>query len=206
MRPSLLFSVASSLGWLRGRSPVVAALGREGRVLDVGCGEGDLFGKLRGRVVGVDSNRGEVERLKAKGHDARLGDVTKLEFGDGEFPAVSCRNVIEHLPPEAAREMVAEIARVLAPGGVLVLVTPMPATIWNTFGHVKPYPPASIQKLLRPTSRESFDPVEGLRIERLMYLGRGGGRVLYALTTALATFLPFLRGSYLMVLRKNANG
>ncbi len=180
---------------------MLAALGA-GRVLDVGCGEGDLFAKLPGRVVGVDSNRGQIDRLRANGYDARIGDVTALEFADAEFDAVSCRNVIEHLPPEAARTMVAEMSRVLKPGGALVLVTPMPVTIWNTFGHVKPYPPSSIEKLLRPTSRESFDPVEGLRIERLMYLGRGRSRALYALTTALAIFLPLLRGSYLMILRK----
>lgn len=203
LRPSLRFSLASILGWLRGHSPVVSALG-SGKVLDVGCGEGDLFARLPGRVTGVDSNRGQIDHLRAEGCDARLGDVTALEFPDGSFPAVACRNVIEHLPPEAARAMVSEIVRVLEPGGALVLVTPMPATIWNTFGHVKPYPPAAVQKLLRPTSRESFDPVPGLTIESLMYLGRGGSRLLYALTTALALALPPARGSYLMVLRKDA--
>lgn len=202
LRPSLHFFFTSIFGWLRGQSPVVSALG-SGKILDVGCGEGDLFARLPGRVVGVDSNRGQIERIRAEGHDARLCDVTALDFPDGTFSAVACRNVIEHLSPEAARAMVSEIVRVLEPGGTLVLVTPMPTTIWNTFGHVKPYPPSSIEKLLRPTSRESFDPVSGLAIESLMYLGRGKSRLLYSLTTLLALALPSLRGSYLMTLRKN---
>lgn len=201
MKPNFGFTVSSVLGWLRGQSPVFEAV-RGRRTLDVGCGEGDLLARDRANFVGVDSNPAQVARLQAKGLAAQVGDVTALGFPDASFEAVSCRNVIEHLTPDQAYAMCREIVRVLQPGGTFALVTPMPATIWNTFGHTKPYPPTAIAKLLRPVSRESFEPLAGLAVEKLMYLGRGRSRAVYALTTALALFVPACRGSYLMVLRK----
>ena len=55
------------------------------------------------------------------------GSVFELPFGDGSFDVVTMFEVLEHIPAGTESEAFAEIARVLAPGGALVLTTPS----WN---------------------------------------------------------------------------
>jgi 2-polyprenyl-3-methyl-5-hydroxy-6-metoxy-1,4-benzoquinol methylase len=99
----------------------------EGRsLLDAGCGTG-LFSQAaaqRGaRVTSLDVGERLLEQVARKTDSERVvGDVAGLPFDDGRFDYVICTEVIEHtLQP---RRAVAELARVLAPGGTLVLTTP----------------------------------------------------------------------------------
>ena len=102
------------------------------RLLDAGCGTGDVSRTLatlvgrHGGVVGVDpSNTMLAEaRRRAVGLDApvdfRAGDVTALDWGDGEFDGAYCERVLQHLGrPETA---VAELVRVTKPGGRIVVL------------------------------------------------------------------------------------
>jgi SAM-dependent methyltransferase len=76
-------------------------------------------------VVGVDVNRAMLQRLRdrAPGADAvRVGPRDPLPFATGTFATVSLLDVAEHVPDEHA--LLAEIARVLAPGGRLLLSVP----------------------------------------------------------------------------------
>ena len=98
-----------------------------GRVLDVGCGDGDTAGlwlKQLGReYVGVDVSASAVKRACAAGLDARLiDDAAALPFDSNSFDSVVCIEVLEHLlfPNLAA----AEILRVLKPGGTLFATCP----------------------------------------------------------------------------------
>jgi SAM-dependent methyltransferase len=99
---------------------------RHARILDVGCGAGLALGELRARfaprvLAGVDSDASLVAQARAAHPDAELraGDVAKLEYADGSFDLVLCHQLLHHLSaPEAA---LAELNRVLAPGGVLLL-------------------------------------------------------------------------------------
>jgi SAM-dependent methyltransferase len=105
----------------------VGALGLTGgeRVLDVACGTGNaaaVAAAAGARVVGLDSSERlvQVARERVPGAEFVVGDATEMPFADGEFDAaVSVVGVIFASPAERA---VAEIARVVRPGG-LVAVT-----------------------------------------------------------------------------------
>ena len=60
---------------------------------------------------------------RGTGVDLLLGDLRRLPFADGTFTKAYSLDVLEHLSPEALRGMLAEAARVLAPGGALFVYT-----------------------------------------------------------------------------------
>ena len=95
------------------------------RVLDVGCGAGELaeriIQELGAEVVALDSSQRMVDLTKARGVDARLGDIQDLPFEDGSFDCVVAGWVIYHVANRA--QAIAECARVLEPGGRLVAPT-----------------------------------------------------------------------------------
>ncbi|OGY32315.1 MAG: hypothetical protein A3C02_04205 [Candidatus Andersenbacteria bacterium RIFCSPHIGHO2_02_FULL_45_11] len=99
--------------------------------LDVGCGTGLILRHLPKGSVGIDLNPRHLERAKKYVPDATLvlGDAEKLEFPDSSFSTVICTEVLEHLVhPQKA---LAEIRRVLKPGGRLIGSTPHHALIWK---------------------------------------------------------------------------
>ncbi len=100
------------------------------RILDVGCGGGLLaeeFAELGCAVTGVDPSTESLEAARAHarergldiGYREAVGD--RLPFNDGEFPAIYCCDVLEHV--DDVGRTVAEIARVLKPGGVFLYDT-----------------------------------------------------------------------------------
>jgi SAM-dependent methyltransferase len=95
------------------------------RVLEVGGGEGELAGRILTEVgaelVGIDQSEAMVEAQRAKGIDARVGDVQALPFTDGEFDAAVAAWMLYHVAD--LDSALAELARVLRPGGILVAVT-----------------------------------------------------------------------------------
>lgn len=93
----------------------------KGQALDVGCGIGDFL-RHRPGTVGVDINPATVEWCRQQGLDARLMEPDRLPFEDAAFDSAVLDNVLEHL--EAPGPLLAEIRRVLRPGGVLVVGVP----------------------------------------------------------------------------------
>ncbi|MBN1137731.1 MAG: methyltransferase domain-containing protein [Anaerolineae bacterium] len=101
------------------------------RVLDVGCGSGDLLrGMARQRpdwatLVGFDLSPGMANRAAdlAQGLPARffVGDAQALPFPDALFDVVMARHVLFYVPD--IDQAVAEAARVLRPGGRLLATT-----------------------------------------------------------------------------------
>jgi SAM-dependent methyltransferase len=83
----------------------------------------------------------------------RYGDITSTDFPDGRFDAVTCMSVIEHGVPVEA--FLAESARILRPGGVLVVSTDYDQQPPDTTGHhaygqqVHIFSPAEIEALVR---------------------------------------------------------
>jgi SAM-dependent methyltransferase len=89
-------------------------------VLDLGCGVGHSFHRLALReTVGIDLDAGA---LAGQERETVVADMRELPFGDGRFAAVVSVQSIEHVPdPE---RVLAEVVRVLKPGGSAVFVTP----------------------------------------------------------------------------------
>ena len=94
-------------------------------VLEVGPGPGELSERiateLGANVVAVDVSPRMVELTRARGIDARLGDVQSLQFGDESFDLVVAAWVLFH--PADLDRAVSEIARVVRPGGHLIAAT-----------------------------------------------------------------------------------
>ncbi len=87
-----------------------------GRLLDLGCGDQPYRSVFKhvDRYIGLDTpSNGKVHVY---------GDGMKLPFRNGVFDTVLCNEVLEHVPEPA--QLMAEVARVLRPGGILLLTAP----------------------------------------------------------------------------------
>lgn len=108
------------------RAPLYARAGlaTAGRVLDVGCGSGSVTAELTqataGRVVAVDADATMVARTRARLGDGAVAqaDGRALPFPDASFDIAVC-NLVLLWSPDPAR-VVAEMARVVRPGGVVL--------------------------------------------------------------------------------------
>lgn len=119
-----------ALGFARGR-----------RVLDVACGEGygaaALLRAGAAGLVGVDRAPEVVAHARARyGIDARAGDALDLPLADRSVDLVVSFETIEHVDDQA--RFLDECARVLAPGGTLVVSTPN-RPVYSAEGHHNPH-------------------------------------------------------------------
>lgn len=94
-------------------------ISRDTKILDAGCGEGVLVEAYRSQgypITGLD--------LHYSSDCICQGSITRIPFGAEEFDLVLCLDVIEHLAFEDQVTALAELGRVLRPGGTLVLALP----------------------------------------------------------------------------------
>lgn len=122
-RPAGAFEM---LHWIaQARAELVPPATRDGAVLvDVGCGAGLLAPHLRGkgyRHVGVDLTASALGQAAVHGVTPVRGDALALPLADAVADVVSAGELLEHVPDLAGA--VAEVCRVLRPGGLLVLDT-----------------------------------------------------------------------------------
>ncbi|MET8851633.1 methyltransferase domain-containing protein [Amycolatopsis sp. NPDC004625] len=115
------------------------------RVLDAGCGSGPLFAALRARgaaVTGIDQSEGMLAHARRRlGDDAdlRVADLAgPLPFGDAEFDDVMASLVLHYLRDWAPT--LAEVRRVLKPGGRLIASVNHPMMVNLTHRHEGPRP------------------------------------------------------------------
>jgi arsenite methyltransferase len=120
-------------------------------VLDLGCGRGAVLlaaAKLlpNGRAIGVDiwradqthnSQQNTLRNAELEGVadrvEVRTADITELPFGNDSVDVIVSSLVVHNIPsPEGRAKAISEAARVLRPGGRLVL-----ADIWATRSHVR---------------------------------------------------------------------
>jgi ubiquinone/menaquinone biosynthesis C-methylase UbiE len=112
---------------------VLSALGRRSprAILDVGCGTGQLAGRLRAafpraELVGCDFSAGMLGRAAGRDHgvDWVRADALRLPFADESFDALTCTEAFHWFSDQQAA--LAEFYRVLAPGGraLVALVNP----------------------------------------------------------------------------------
>jgi SAM-dependent methyltransferase len=96
----------------------LGALPRGTHVLDAGCGEGVLVDEFADRLAieGLDPNYSS-ERVQR-------GSLTALPYATGSFARALCLDVLEHLSFPEQGEALAELFRVVAPGGELLVTVP----------------------------------------------------------------------------------
>ncbi len=116
--------------WYQARSELLRTVlaeyvGDAERVLDVGSADGPSVGWLQGqgRRTAID-----IDIRGLKPNDV-CGSAVALPFKDGVFDVVAAFDVIEHIVPEDA--VVAELCRVLAPGGRLLISVPAYNWAWS---------------------------------------------------------------------------
>lgn len=114
-----------------GRDPATEALAAiveaaPARVLEVGCGTGAFAARLRAalpdtEVIAIDQSERMVELTRERGVTTRIADVAALPFDDASYDVVAAMWMLYHVPD--LRRGLAELARVLRPGGLLVAAT-----------------------------------------------------------------------------------
>jgi len=129
-----IFLMRGQLRKLPQRVANLAQLQAGEAVLDVGCGTGTLAIEaykrvgVTGRVCGIDPGPKQIARAHSKAERAGLpidfqaGVIEQLAFPDHSFDVVLSALMLHHLPDDLKRLGFAEIARVLKPGGRLVIV------------------------------------------------------------------------------------
>ena len=103
---------------------ILRFLNPHGKIADLGCGRGrhaEYFTKRGFSVTGVDISQEALNQVNPIVKTV-LADATNLPFEDGEYDAVLCSEVLEHLAEPI--DCVKEVHRVLKPGGVAVFTSP----------------------------------------------------------------------------------
>lgn len=107
------------------------------KVLDIGCvgmGVEDTYGgknwihgkmaKVAKKVIGIDIQKKEIEKLRSKGFDIRLHNVEEPFYLNERFDIVMAEEVIEHL--SNLKTFFANVRRHLKANGLLIITTPNP--------------------------------------------------------------------------------
>ena len=186
-----------------------------GHVLNAGCGAGSFTLRLLDAgydVTSVDASEAFVERVRQLVGDrgaVELADLHALRFEAGEFDAIVCGEVLEHLDDD--QTAVREFARVLKPGGVVL--ASVPANPWrydwsdHWAGHRRRYTAAGLAERFTAAGFADVDvtdygfPLLGLyhrQVYRRMLkrrLERDGGD-LGAPTGAMRRVAPLLRAAF----------
>jgi len=145
--------------WFRGFrkfiAPVIAdvAKGRAGlRLVDCGCGTGHNLHLLRphGAAIGFDLSAAGLVRARGRGGALVRGDVTRIPLASSAFDVATSFDVLQCV--EADVDAVREMARIIRPGGVVVVTLAAldalrgdHAEVWQ---EVRRYTPASARRLV----------------------------------------------------------
>jgi ubiquinone/menaquinone biosynthesis C-methylase UbiE len=119
---------------IRKASVVLAQISPGDKVLDVGCGTGDLTLEAKklagpgGEVYGIDASPNMIRQAGQKagrsGVDVtfKVGLIENIEFPENQFDVVLSSLMMHHLPDDLKHAGLSEIYRVLKPGGRLLIV------------------------------------------------------------------------------------
>lgn len=153
-------------------------VGPGAEVLELGAGWCDFSNLIQARrVVAMDLDA-TVSRAAAPHVEAQVGDCTDLSrFDDGSFDVVFASNLLEHLDRGQSSRLLAGAARVLRPGGRLILMQPNfrldPGRYFDDFTHVSVFTDQSLCDYL--TSLGWHVQVRQARFMPLTLKSRGSG-------------------------------
>jgi 2-polyprenyl-3-methyl-5-hydroxy-6-metoxy-1,4-benzoquinol methylase len=112
--------------------------GRRGRFLDVGCGRGEVVRAAQERgwqAEGCDLSADFVRYAReVNGIEAHAATLEQMHYPDASFDAITLVEVIEHLYEPATT--VAELSRVVRPGGLVYLSTPNEESVYQSLGNL----------------------------------------------------------------------
>jgi SAM-dependent methyltransferase len=154
---------------------VTRELGR--RVVEVGCGLGNFTHLLLDReaVLALDTEPECIEQLKARYPDRRNLSAFVYDASEAGFPDLSafhpdscvCLNVLEHIADD--RQALRNMASVLEPGGVIVLIVPAFEALYGpidrNLGHYRRYRRGSVRRLAAEAA---------LRVRKVHYMNSIG--------------------------------
>lgn len=208
--------------WYAGMRAISAALldkhmkadGARPRILDAGCGTGNNLAHLagRGRAVGVDLSEDALRFCRARGVQAARASVLSLPFAAGSFDLLTSFDVLYHRWVADDRAAVSELARVLAPGGLLLVRVPALKMLWGAHDDAvlsrHRYTRGEVDALLRGAGLDVLEltyantllfPVLLLRRTLDRLLSRHGSDVSFMPAPVEAAFLGLLRAEARMV-------
>ncbi len=138
-----------------------ALAGTKGRVLDIGCGEDIILGASPFPRVSLDI--ADVRLTRFTNRDRVCGDAMRLPFRAGSCSAIVLSAILEHLPDPG--RALSEAARVLAPGGRVIVV--IPNDILMTIGRLLLglWPPRHPDHLVFLTPSRLVALAEGFEVE-----------------------------------------
>ncbi len=134
------------------------------RVLDIGCGAGNMFHHLAryGPVVGVDNNPKPLAVARERGYDVREGQAENLPVDNESFELVSLLDTVEHCDDDIA--VLRECYRVCAPGRYVVITVPAFMWLWShndeLNAHKRRYTASELAEKLKRV---------GFRVKRMTY-------------------------------------
>jgi ubiquinone/menaquinone biosynthesis C-methylase UbiE len=199
---------------------LVRRYGQHGtRLLEIGSGLGHLVGQLEGLYAtsAVDVNHWALVQSKSVAIHTfqQVASAEDLPFADGLFGVIVIKHVVEHLPhPEKA---IAELGRVMAPGGALILATPNLASLsrpskgnqWIGYHdptHISLKPPSEWLAMLKDAGFKlkrvfadgfwdaPYVPVIPKSLQKLLFGSLGGFQAISGVV-----FLPMRWGESIMV-------
>jgi SAM-dependent methyltransferase len=168
-----MFEAEQDQWWYAGQRAIALALlepalgpAGERRLLDAGCGTGFNLLALAplGRATGIDLSPEALGFCRARRVEAVRGSVLQLPFADESFDVVTSFDVIYHAWVTDDHAAAAEMARVLRPGGVLLVRVPALRALWGAHD-------VEVQSRHRYTRPElvALLSASGLRVLRASY-------------------------------------
>jgi SAM-dependent methyltransferase len=167
------YDLGKTYWWLAGKYKVIADVVRRSfrpvrpnpRVLDLGCGPGNLLDYLvpHGATYGSDYSADALRFCAGRGFPRLFrADFHTLPVRADSFDLVTCIDVLEHLSDD--RSAIQELQRILRPSGLLIVSVPAFQFLWGDhdtlYGHHRRYTTAQV--------RERLEAV-GLQIHQLTY-------------------------------------